>query len=41
MIHVTVGDEEELLGNGALRASADIEGQVKGGEDNASLVPCN
>lgn len=41
MIHVSVGDEEEVLRDGALRAPADVEGQLQGRQDHARLVARN
>lgn len=41
MVHVAMGDEKELLGDGALRALADVESQVERRQNHASLVPCN
>lgn len=41
MIHVAMGDEEKVLGNGALGTPADVEGQSECGEDDAGLLPTN
>ena len=38
MVEVPVRDEEELLRDGALRASADVEGEAQRREDDAGLL---
>ena len=37
MIHVGVRDEEKVLRDGALGAPADVEREVEGGQEDASL----
>ena len=39
VVHVRVGDEEEVLRDGERRAPADVEGEVEGREHDAGLVP--
>jgi len=39
VVHVRVGDEEEVLRDGERRAPADVEGEVEGGEHDAGLMP--
>ena len=39
VVHVGVGDEEEVLGDGALGASTDVESEVERGEDYTGLLP--
>ena len=34
-----MGDQEELLRDGVLRALADVEGEAEHGEDDAGLLP--
>lgn len=41
MIHVGMGDEEEVLSDGALRAPPDVEGELQRRKYDAGLVPCN
>ena len=38
MVEVPVRDEEEFLRDGALRASADVEGEAQRREDDAGLL---
>lgn len=38
MIHVSMGDEQEILRNGALRAAADVEGNLECGKQDAGLL---
>jgi hypothetical protein len=38
VVEVPVRDEEELLRDGALRASADVEGEAQRREDDAGLL---
>jgi len=38
VVEVALGDEEELLRDGALRAAADVEGEAQRGEDDAGLL---
>lgn len=39
MIHVSVGDEEEVVGDSSLGASPDVEGYLERGEHYACLLP--
>ena len=41
MIHVTMGDEEEVLTYGLLRAATNIKGQIECWENDASFMASN
>lgn len=41
VVEVGVGDEKELLRDGALRAPADVEGGAQRREDDAGLLPAD
>ena len=41
VIHVAVGDKKVLLGDGALRAPANVKGDFERGEDHAGLASSN
>lgn len=39
VIHVSVRDEEEILGDRAMRTAADVEGDLQRGEHHTGLLP--
>jgi hypothetical protein len=41
VVEVRVGDEEEVLPDGVLRAPADVEGEAQRREDDAHLLPAD
>lgn len=41
VIHMTMGDEKEVLAYGLLRAATNIEGQIESWENDASFMTSN